>query len=437
MTEMTGKTKSAAAAPNSVAGMVVAFLLILNMILGAALAFRWKENQSAAATPPGPAAPIVRQEVREVGQKRFLDSAKGATSLKPGFSWRSVESTNYPQYIANLRAVQCPEETIQDIILAEVNKEFAARERALKLRPEEIPPWDIPGRAGARTVDLETKWRELFQEKKTLLRSLLGVDLPLEYPPLNSFRQEQQFEAALKYIPEEKRDLVRAHQEIYRQKMAEAQARVREGTSGANRNQEIFQLQRESREALAKILTPQEQEDLELRTHPNISGMRNQLGAVNLNEREFREIFRLGRKMEDETSLLAFSRDEASQQRRMQLYQEMQAGLKTILGESRHAEIERNQDWNFQNLSRIGANQGLSREAILKTYEIQQTARQHLNKLHTDTTLSADQRRQTAIEIQMATRKAMLEQVGQTAYGELKRTGSLGEFDSVEVIEKR
>jgi len=47
------------------------------------------------------------------------------------FDWRQVESRDYKQYIANLRAVGCPEETIRDIITADVNKLFEERRKSL------------------------------------------------------------------------------------------------------------------------------------------------------------------------------------------------------------------------------------------------------------------------------------------------------------------
>src|SRR5438477_6250578 len=48
-------------------------------------------------------------------------------SSSRGFDWQSVASPDLRQYIANLRAVQCPEETIRDIILAEANRQYAPR----------------------------------------------------------------------------------------------------------------------------------------------------------------------------------------------------------------------------------------------------------------------------------------------------------------------
>src|SRR6185295_13264151 len=43
------------------------------------------------------------------------------------FSWREVESADYPIYIANLRDIGCPEQTIRDIIVADVNQLYAQK----------------------------------------------------------------------------------------------------------------------------------------------------------------------------------------------------------------------------------------------------------------------------------------------------------------------
>lgn len=37
-------------------------------------------------------------------------------------TWETVEAPDYREYIENLRNIDCPEETIRDIILADVNK---------------------------------------------------------------------------------------------------------------------------------------------------------------------------------------------------------------------------------------------------------------------------------------------------------------------------
>src|SRR5688500_4005096 len=77
------------------------------------------------------AAPIserikLRQETTKTG------SGAGAATI-PAFHWSEVESADYKEYIAKLRAVQCPEDTIRDIIVADINKLYAPREAPFKL----------------------------------------------------------------------------------------------------------------------------------------------------------------------------------------------------------------------------------------------------------------------------------------------------------------
>jgi hypothetical protein len=45
------------------------------------------------------------------------------------FTWQEVESSDYRAYVANLREIGCPEQTIRDIIIADVNALYA-RKRA-------------------------------------------------------------------------------------------------------------------------------------------------------------------------------------------------------------------------------------------------------------------------------------------------------------------
>src|SRR5882724_337599 len=45
------------------------------------------------------------------------------------FTWQQVESDDYPSYVANLREIGCPEQTVRDIIIADVNAVYA-RKRA-------------------------------------------------------------------------------------------------------------------------------------------------------------------------------------------------------------------------------------------------------------------------------------------------------------------
>ena len=84
--------------------------LTLNAVLVAMLAWSLTDR---ATTPPLPA-----------------DFAKPAVS-SVHFRWSQLEAQDYPTYIRNLREVGCPEETIRDIITADVASQYAERRKGL------------------------------------------------------------------------------------------------------------------------------------------------------------------------------------------------------------------------------------------------------------------------------------------------------------------
>src|SRR5213080_904609 len=70
-------------------------------------------------------------------------SIQGGTNIvlrRQFFSWRSVESDDYPTYVANLREIGCPEQTIRDIIIADVNGLYSLK-RATNLVTSEQQWW--------------------------------------------------------------------------------------------------------------------------------------------------------------------------------------------------------------------------------------------------------------------------------------------------------
>src|SRR5438128_2205669 len=56
------------------------------------------------------------------------------------FSWRQIESADYPTFILNLREIGCPEQTIRDIIIADVNALYSFK-RATNLLTSEQQWW--------------------------------------------------------------------------------------------------------------------------------------------------------------------------------------------------------------------------------------------------------------------------------------------------------
>jgi hypothetical protein len=124
-------------------------------------------EKKAGATPTAPSA--------------AKTDGKSVTVTVPSaaLDWRIVESEDYKKYIANLRAIGCPEETIRDIITADVNKLFEQRKRQITTGSTNRFEFWKTGTFFADMFNEEklNKHRELAKEKRDLLKELLGVDI--------------------------------------------------------------------------------------------------------------------------------------------------------------------------------------------------------------------------------------------------------------------
>ena len=118
--------------------------------------------------------------------------------------WKGVESTNFFTYIARLREIGCPEKTVKDIIIAEVDELFAPRYVALTAVKAEY--WQP-----LRSVrDVTPALEELEAEKAALVFELLGVDLKQERLRLGTLDSRfAEKERNLTFLPPEKRAFAR------------------------------------------------------------------------------------------------------------------------------------------------------------------------------------------------------------------------------------
>jgi hypothetical protein len=90
------------------------------------------------------------------------------------FSWSRLESADYRVYIANLRSIGCPEQTIRDIITADVHNLFQARKRELEQQAARTKGIS-PGPSAAQSSP-EDQSRKLPEDERSLIAMLLGPD---------------------------------------------------------------------------------------------------------------------------------------------------------------------------------------------------------------------------------------------------------------------
>ena len=110
-----------------------------------------------------------------------IRDASGLTCATSSFRWAEIESVDYRQYVANLRAVGCPEQIIRDMIVADMNQLFSARAQAI-WKPRVTEYWQKPvnDRPGPQQMEqllaLDTEKRAVFQDFARCPAKSAGVD---------------------------------------------------------------------------------------------------------------------------------------------------------------------------------------------------------------------------------------------------------------------
>src|SRR5262249_45820489 len=138
----------------------------------------------------------------------LVDSETGSTPSERRFDWRQVESTNYGMFIKNLRASGLPEQTVRDIVIAEINQLFDSkkREAALSNRVEYWKTGNVLPRDRVRAKLVEQHQR-FESERMATLKQLLGDTAPIERRPANITDADVKFNL-LDFMPVEERPKV-------------------------------------------------------------------------------------------------------------------------------------------------------------------------------------------------------------------------------------
>lgn len=262
------------------------------------------------------------------------------------FSWRELESPDYPTYIANLRDIGCPEQTIRDIIIADVNSLFARRRATELVTPDQ--QWWRSEPDPYLVQEAVSKAAALEEERRSLLSSLLGSDwetgdlisLPrpnrpgivLDGPVLGSLPLETK--EALQEINARSQERLQEYLE----------ARMREGKNADS--SELVKLRQQTREDLARVLAPNELEEYLLRYSQNAAELRTEFGQLkyfNASPDEFRSVFRATDAIDQRIQGISGAEPNSVQARKA-LEDERENAIKLALGPKRYEEYRNLQD---------------------------------------------------------------------------------------------
>ena len=304
-------------------------ILLGGLAAGPAFVAGYRSGRLASVAEPA-AAPL------------FPSSPSTAPAPRPAkepvrsFNWRDVESPDYRQYIANLRAIGCPAETIRDIVVADVQQLYSERIRAAREQFGEYEFWRHD-RSGHWLSTVQSEIVALRAEERDVLQQLLGVDAPL--PAALADDELADFDPRVSFISSAQQKTIRDVERQFHQRLALAL----DGHSLPDCDDPLPCLRAEREAALDRVLTPNAREEYELRVSPVADGLRTELAGVAVNENEFRALFRLRRELERQFPSEPFDFLNSSRTRaRTELAVQMDAEAARILGEDRYRQLREN-----------------------------------------------------------------------------------------------
>ena len=310
---------------------------------------------------------------------------------RQNFTWEEVESNDYATYIKNLREIGCPNATIRDIIVADVDELYSHR-RASEVVSADHQWWKSEPDIGAVQAAAE-KLKILEAERRTLLTRLLGsgwetagnplppptrTGISLTGPVLGELTSPTK--EAVYEIAAQTQLKIEAYQDAQRQAGKEVDP------------MELVKLRQESRAELAKVLSPAQMEEFLLRYSSTAYQMRSELRGLDFTPDEFRNFFRARDPVDQQADIHYNGDDPEKLRRKKELETQRDAAIEQALGKEHFATYKLYQDPLFQ-LSRATAEQmGAPAELVLPIYQINQLTEAERKRIQNDSTLSGDEK---------------------------------------------
>ena len=399
--------------PSSV--LTASILLNLGLVLAAAYLLKHADRENSAN--PGPSTGAEEPSLTSTQVVRA--NVVRVTLTEPArFDWHQLESADYKVYIANLKAVECREQTIRDIILADVNKLFSPRLEAIMAASPQDKFWEAPSRGSlAAEREIGRQVGALNKEKAALLDELLGGNSRQDLGNLLGF---DGLHSQLSFLPEEKRaEVMEAFAEL--QEAESEFGEAMEGLADAEDREWNEDPSQKRREALAAVLTPEELTEYNLRHSEAAGDLRKELDGFNPTEAEFREMFKYRQLAESDPE----GQDPAARDQLKKDLEEARSKLRERLGEERFAEFERQEEPAYRRLVKVTEEQGLPRETAVKVHDMMKASEEASRKIRLSQNVSAEQKQIALNAIAAETEKAIAQSLGPSAFKAYKTRDSL------------
>jgi hypothetical protein len=393
----------------------VKLVFIASICLNAALAAGFLINravpQNASQSPLLPTT-AARSAIKSSRADRVVQTVM--VDREKALDWATVESADYRAYIENLRSIGCPEETVRDIIIADINKLYASKVAALYPSAKEFKFWRVEDRVAKNEERGRDKQRhELEQEKRELIKELLGVDYESEIARWSGRPNDDTYRYG--FLSSEKQEQTKALHDKYRELEREL---LKDGGGWTPENRAKFMALRGQREAeMAQLLGPEDFEQYQLRNSYTARNMRENLTGFQPSEAEFRQIFQMKKAYDDQFAFSRDGSDDAVREERKLAQQNLEAQLKATLGAERFHEYELSQNEGFREAYDFTQRYDLPKQTAETLFQVRAAAEQERQRIRNDRSLNEQARTAALKGLADATRNALEPALGKDNFG--------------------
>jgi hypothetical protein len=334
-------------------------------------------------------------------------------------TWETVEASSYLDYIDNLRRIGCPEKTIRDIILADVNKLYKTKRRAASGQ-KKFEFWKANAMFGmGMDKDNVETMRELNAERDELLKQL-GIESSFESEMSLILNPLQQ---SLGFLPEQKQVAVMKELQGIQSRIAEL------SEDGSADIEMVWKAQRETEESIKGMLSEDEYTGYLLRRSNTAHQLRSQIAGFDPSEEEFRTVFKLKRAFDEEYGEIGINLDLLEEQLKAQ--KTLNEQIRQSLGDERYADYERAQDYQFQQIHSSLKKADLGTGEAIQVYDMQKVAQDAALQLRGNQTLNEAERRERLRQIRNETESAIQQVVGTEGWEKFNRPSNTRWLQSI------
>lgn len=359
--------------------------------------------------------------------------ASGATEIQPEqaatqtpasmpdnqLNWRLVESSEYPTYIKNLRTIGCPEDTVRDIIIADVDQYFTAQFEQ-NYGPAKEKFWQTRAQKAFApgAIEARKQFRELEKQKADLIQQLLNVDLAAEMRKYISGGIQP--DSRLDFLTPEKQAQVLAVRSTYIDRAQEVMNEL-----GVilfpDEVEKLKQIHAERRDTLLGILTQDEMDELDARVSPSAAILRQKMANFEITPREFRELVQLRRPVDEEFALLEalpyYSMNQQEKEKKVAAYEKLDQQLRERLGPTRFADYVRSQEPYYGYFYQLTKNSKLAGDA----FGVRQSAEKRRAQLLANSNLDESGRASALKTLQTETEQSLRQILGEEGLADFNR----------------